>query len=167
MLLSCGLGWGSHGGLRAEKAPAGFFSYRCSDGSHSTHLLRAAAHLRAQIPAHLPGRIPRAWHWLGGFLLVPMVLPKGSRLYLVAQCEADKAPRVSNKRRVTEAHFNWRLFWKFLRPHLLLLGAAVLVRSPYPRARSRPHRGGDTTTTCERTLGGLTGRAGEAVGGRE
>ena len=66
---------------------------------------------------------------VGGALLGPVVLSKCPRLCLVALCEAEEAPPACSRPYVTESHFNWKLFWQFLRPHLLVLGAAILVRS--------------------------------------
>ncbi|XP_055990780.1 mitochondrial potassium channel ATP-binding subunit [Sorex fumeus] len=104
-----------------------FSAVRCPDGGPGSHLLKAAAHLRARLPARPPCRSPGAWRWLGTLLLGPVLLPGAPRLYLVARCEADEAPRASPRPRVAEPRFNWRLFWQFLRPHLVLLGAAVLM----------------------------------------
>ncbi|XP_054975517.1 mitochondrial potassium channel ATP-binding subunit [Sorex araneus] len=103
-----------------------FSAVRCPDGGPGSRLLRAAAHLRAQLPARPPAS-PRAWRWLGALLLGPVLLPRGPRLYLVARCEADEAPLAPARRGVAEPRFNWRLFWQFLRPHLLVLGAAVVM----------------------------------------
>lgn len=110
-----------------------FSAVRHSDGQHSSYLLRAVAQLRCQLRACLPrvppapGRSPSAWRWVGGALLVPVVLSKCPRLCLVALCEAEEAPPARSKPCVVESRFNWKLFWQFLRPHLLVLGAAVVL----------------------------------------
>ncbi|XP_036987853.2 mitochondrial potassium channel ATP-binding subunit isoform X1 [Artibeus jamaicensis] len=110
-----------------------FSAVRHSDVRHGSHLLRAAAQLRCQLRARLfrappaPRRSPSAWHWVGGALLGPVVLSKCPRLCLVALCEAEEAPPACPRPYVTESHFNWKLFWQFLRPHLLVLGAAILL----------------------------------------
>lgn len=110
-----------------------FSAVRHSDGQHSSYLLRAVAQLRCQLRARLPrappapGRSPSAWRWVGGALLGPVVLSKCPRLYLVALCEAEEAPPARSKPCVVESRFNWKLFWQFLRPHLLVLGAAVVL----------------------------------------
>lgn len=74
-----------------------------------------------------------------------MVLSKCPRLCLVALCEAEEAPPARSKPCVVESRFNWKLFWQFLRPHLLVLGAAVVVRSspapPKPKTRKDLARG--------------------------
>uniref|UniRef100_G1PQL4 Mitochondrial potassium channel ATP-binding subunit n=1 Tax=Myotis lucifugus TaxID=59463 RepID=G1PQL4_MYOLU len=103
-----------------------------SDGRHSSCLLRAVAQLRSQLRARLPqvppgpGRSPSSWCWVGGALLGPVVLSKCPRLCLVALCEAEEAPPASKPYDV-ETRFNWKLFWQFLRPHLLILGAAIVL----------------------------------------
>lgn len=108
--------------------------YRYSDGHRSSTLLRAVAHLRSQLWAHLtraplaPRQSPSAWCWVGGALLGPVVLSKCPRLYFVALCEAEEAPPASSTPRVVGSRFNWMLFWQFLRPHLLALGVAIVVR---------------------------------------
>ncbi|XP_045693759.1 mitochondrial potassium channel ATP-binding subunit [Phyllostomus hastatus] len=110
-----------------------FSAVRHSDGRHGSHLLRAVAQLRCQLRARLlrappaPRRSPSAWRWVGGALLGPVVLSKCPRLCLVALCEAEEAPPADPRPYVTESHFHWRLFWQFLRPHLLVLGAAILL----------------------------------------
>lgn len=112
-----------------------FSPHRYCDGHHSSYLLRAMAQVRRQLRAHLPrtppapSRSPFAWHWVGGGLLGPVVLSKCPRLYLVALCEAEEAPPACSRPYVVESHFNWKLFWQFLHPHLLVLGAAIVVRS--------------------------------------
>ncbi|GAB5568933.1 mitochondrial potassium channel ATP-binding subunit isoform X1 [Prionailurus iriomotensis] len=84
----------------------------CSDGRHSSYLLRAVAQLRSQLRAHLlrappaPSQRPSAWRWVGGILLGPVLLSK--------PCVGD-------------SRFNWKLFWQFLRPHLLVLAAAIVL----------------------------------------
>jgi ATP-binding cassette subfamily B (MDR/TAP) protein 8 len=45
----------------------------------------------------------------------------------VALCEAEKFSPTFSTAHVVESHFNWKLFWHFLRPHLLLLGAAIVL----------------------------------------
>lgn len=110
-----------------------FSAVRHSDGQHSSYLLRAVAQLRCQLRACLPrappapGRSPSAWRWVGGALLGPVVLSKCPHLRLVALCEAEEAPPARAKPCVVESRFNWKLFWQFLRPHLLVLGAAVVL----------------------------------------
>lgn len=110
-----------------------FSAARHSDGHHSSYLLKAVAQLRCQLRACLPrtppapSRSPSAWRWVGGALLGPVVLRKCPCLYRVALCEADEAPPASSKPCVVESHFNWRLFWQFLRPHLLILGTAIVL----------------------------------------
>ncbi|XP_005880159.1 PREDICTED: ATP-binding cassette sub-family B member 8, mitochondrial [Myotis brandtii] len=109
-----------------------FSTVRHSDGRHSSYLLRAVAQLRSQLRARLPqvppgpGRSPSSWCWVGGALLGPVVLSKCPRLCLVALCEAEEAPPASKPYDV-ETRFNWKLFWQFLRPHLLILGAAIVL----------------------------------------
>uniref|UniRef100_A0A8W4FQW1 ATP binding cassette subfamily B member 8 n=1 Tax=Sus scrofa TaxID=9823 RepID=A0A8W4FQW1_PIG len=104
-----------------------------SDGRASSCLLGAVARLQSQLRARLPrappapGRSPSAWCWVGGVLLGPVVLSKCPRLGLVALCEAEEAPPASSRPCVVEPRFNWKLFWHFLRPHLLVLGAAVVL----------------------------------------
>ncbi|KAF6275768.1 ATP binding cassette subfamily B member 8 [Rhinolophus ferrumequinum] len=110
-----------------------FSAVRHSDGQHSSYLLRAVAQLRCQLRARLPrappapGRSLSAWRWVGGALLSPVVLSKCPRLCLVALCEAEEAPPARSKPCVVESRFNWKLFWQFLHPHLLVLGAAVVL----------------------------------------
>lgn len=112
-----------------------FSSVRSPDGRLSSCLLRALAQLRSQLRAHLPrappgaapSRSPSAWCWVGGALLGPGVLYKRPHLYLVALCEAQETPPAPFTPHVMQSHFNWKLFWQFLRPHLLLLGAAIVL----------------------------------------
>uniref|UniRef100_A0A2K5EQ44 Mitochondrial potassium channel ATP-binding subunit n=1 Tax=Aotus nancymaae TaxID=37293 RepID=A0A2K5EQ44_AOTNA len=110
-----------------------FSAVRYSDGSCSFSLPRAVAHLRSQLWAHLlraplaPRRRPSAWCWVGGALLGPVLLSKHPRLCLVALCEAEEALPASSTPRVVGSRFNWKLFWQFLRPHLLVLGVAVVL----------------------------------------
>ncbi|XP_042105209.1 mitochondrial potassium channel ATP-binding subunit isoform X4 [Ovis aries] len=110
-----------------------FSAVRSSDGRPSACLLGAMARLRSQLRARLPRappapiRSPSAWHWVGGILLGPLVLSKCPRLGLVALCEPEEAPPARSRPRVLEPRFNWTLFWQFLRPHLLVLGAAVVL----------------------------------------
>lgn len=126
-----------------------FSSVRSPDGRLSSCLLRALAQLRSQLRAHLPhappgaapSRSPSAWCWVGGALLGPGVLYKRPHLYLVALCEAQETPPAPFTPHVMQSQFNWKLFWQFLRPHLLLLGAAIVVRlSPllHPEDREDP-----------------------------
>lgn len=113
---------------------------RSPDGHFSSCLLRAMAQLRSQLRAHFsrvpsatpPSKSAPAWCWLGGALLGPVVLYKHPRLYLLALCEAREAPPAHPIPRVTQSQFNWQLFWHFLRPYLLLLGAAIVVRLSPP-----------------------------------
>lgn len=120
---------------RGLEPSVGFSPYRHSDGHHSSYLLRTIAQLRSHLWACLPrappapGRSPSAWRWVGGALLGPVVLSKCPRLCLVARCEAEEAPPAGSRSCVIESRFNWKLFWQFLRPHLLVLGAAIVVRS--------------------------------------
>nr|XP_040147204.1 mitochondrial potassium channel ATP-binding subunit isoform X2 [Ictidomys tridecemlineatus] len=106
---------------------------RSPDGRLGTSLLRAVSQLRSQLRAHLPqalptlSRSPSAWCWGGGALLGSAVLYKHSRLCLVALCEAEEALPACPSPRVVESHFNWKLFWQFLRPHVLVLGAAIVL----------------------------------------
>ncbi|MXQ92138.1 hypothetical protein E5288_WYG012363 [Bos mutus] len=110
-----------------------FSPCRSSDGRPSACLLGAMARLRSQLRARLPRappapvRSPSAWRWVGGVLLGPLVLSKCPRLSLVALCEAEEAPLARSRPRVLEPRFNWTLFWQFLRPHLLVLGAAIVL----------------------------------------
>lgn len=110
-----------------------FSAVRHSDGHHSSYLLRAVAQLRSQLRARLlqgppgPGRSPSSWCWVGGILLGPVVLSKCPRLCLVALCEAEEAPPACSRPYDVETRFNWKLFWQFLRPHLLVLGAAIVL----------------------------------------
>nr|KAF6468839.1 ATP binding cassette subfamily B member 8 [Molossus molossus] len=107
-----------------------FSAVRHSDGRHGSYLLRAVAQLRSQLRARLPrappGRSPSTWRWVGGALLCPVVLSKCPRLCLVALCDAEEVPPAPRPCDV-ESHFNWKLFWQFLRPHLLVLGAAIVL----------------------------------------
>uniref|UniRef100_A0A452UQU5 Mitochondrial potassium channel ATP-binding subunit n=1 Tax=Ursus maritimus TaxID=29073 RepID=A0A452UQU5_URSMA len=122
-----------------------FSAVRSSHGRHSAYLLRAVAQLRSQLRAHLlrappaPSQRRSAWRWVGGVLLGPVVLSKCPRLGLVALCEAEEAPPACSRPYVGESRFNWKLFWQFLRPHLLVLGTAIVVRcpSPFPHIRDR------------------------------
>lgn len=122
-----------------------FSPCRSSHGRHSAYLLRAVAQLRSQLRAHLlrappaPSQRRSAWRWVGGVLLGPVVLSKCPRLGLVALCEAEEAPPACSRPYVGESRFNWKLFWQFLRPHLLVLGTAIVVRcpSPFPHIRDR------------------------------
>uniref|UniRef100_A0A2K5PMR4 ATP binding cassette subfamily B member 8 n=1 Tax=Cebus imitator TaxID=2715852 RepID=A0A2K5PMR4_CEBIM len=109
-----------------------FSAARYSNGSRSFSLPRAVAHLRSQLWAHLraplaPRWRPSAWCWVGGALLGPVLLSKRPRLCLVALCEAEEALPASSTPRVVGSRFNWKLFWQFLRPHLLVLGVAVVL----------------------------------------
>lgn len=110
-----------------------FSAVRRSDGHHSSYLLKAVAQLRCQLRACLPrvppaaSRSPSAWRWVGGALLGPVVLSKCPRLYRVALCEAEEARPACSKPCVVEPRFNWRLFWQFLHPHLLVLGTAIVL----------------------------------------
>uniref|UniRef100_A0A4W2FS81 Mitochondrial potassium channel ATP-binding subunit n=1 Tax=Bos indicus x Bos taurus TaxID=30522 RepID=A0A4W2FS81_BOBOX len=110
-----------------------FSAVRSSDGRPSACLLGVMAQLRSQLRARLPRaapapiRSPSAWRWVGGVLLGPLVLSKCPRLSLVALCEAEEAPLARSRPRVLEPRFNWTLFWQFLRPHLLVLGAAIVL----------------------------------------
>ncbi|XP_012882703.1 PREDICTED: ATP-binding cassette sub-family B member 8, mitochondrial isoform X1 [Dipodomys ordii] len=110
-----------------------FSAARSPDGHLSSSLLRAIAQLRSQLRAYLPraspapSRSPSAWCWVGGALLGPAVLCKGPHLCLVALCKAEEAPPACSAPCVVESRFNWKLFWHFLRPHLLLLGAAIVL----------------------------------------
>uniref|UniRef100_A0A4W2D4Q7 Mitochondrial potassium channel ATP-binding subunit n=1 Tax=Bos indicus x Bos taurus TaxID=30522 RepID=A0A4W2D4Q7_BOBOX len=110
-----------------------FSAVRSSDGRPSACLLGVMARLRSQLRARLPRappapiRSPSAWRWVGGVLLGPLVLSKCPRLSLVALCEAEEAPLARSRPRVLEPRFNWTLFWQFLRPHLLVLGAAIVL----------------------------------------
>ncbi|XP_049498073.1 mitochondrial potassium channel ATP-binding subunit isoform X1 [Panthera uncia] len=110
-----------------------FAAVRCSDGRHSSYLLRAVAQLRSQLRAHLlrappaPSQRPSAWRWVGGILLGPVLLSKCPRLCLVALCEAEEAPPACSRPCVGDSRFNWKLFWQFLRPHLLVLAAAIVL----------------------------------------
>ncbi|KAM5255339.1 mitochondrial potassium channel ATP-binding subunit [Ctenodactylus gundi] len=104
-----------------------FSAVRSQDGYPSSScLLRAVAQLQSQLRARLP-RSPSAWCWVGGALLSPAVLCKHPHLCLVALCEAEEAPRACSTPHVTQSQFNWKLFWQFLRPHLLVLGAAIVL----------------------------------------
>uniref|UniRef100_A0A452UQZ7 Mitochondrial potassium channel ATP-binding subunit n=1 Tax=Ursus maritimus TaxID=29073 RepID=A0A452UQZ7_URSMA len=110
-----------------------FSAVRSSHGRHSAYLLRAVAQLRSQLRAHLlrappaPSQRRSAWRWVGGVLLGPVVLSKCPRLGLVALCEAEEAPPACSRPYVGESRFNWKLFWQFLRPHLLVLGTAIVL----------------------------------------
>ncbi|XP_048196434.1 mitochondrial potassium channel ATP-binding subunit [Perognathus longimembris pacificus] len=115
--------------LRFQTLPA----VRSPDGHVSSSLLRAVARVRSQLRACLPGapaapaRSPSAWRWVGGALLGSAVLCQGPRLCLVALCEAGEAPPARDTPCLGDSTFNWKLFWRFLRPHLLLLGAAIVL----------------------------------------
>uniref|UniRef100_A0A673UJS1 Mitochondrial potassium channel ATP-binding subunit n=1 Tax=Suricata suricatta TaxID=37032 RepID=A0A673UJS1_SURSU len=110
-----------------------FSAVRCSDGRHSFYLLRAMAQLRSQLRACLlrappaPSQRPSAWRWVGGVLLGPVLLSKCPRLCPVALCEAEEAPLAGSKPCVENSRFNWKLFWQFLRPHLLVLAVAIML----------------------------------------
>uniref|UniRef100_A0A8C3XAT8 Mitochondrial potassium channel ATP-binding subunit n=1 Tax=Catagonus wagneri TaxID=51154 RepID=A0A8C3XAT8_9CETA len=110
-----------------------FSAVRSSNGCPSSCLLGAVARLRSQLRARLPrappalGQSPAAWLRVGGFLLGPVVLSKCPRLGLVALCEAEEAPPASSRPCAVEPRFNWKFFWHFLHPHLLVLGAAVVL----------------------------------------
>nr|XP_058929419.1 mitochondrial potassium channel ATP-binding subunit isoform X2 [Kogia breviceps] len=110
-----------------------FSAVRSRDGRPSSCLLGAVARLQPQIRACVPrappaaGRSPCAWRWVGGVLLGPVVLSKCPRRGLVALCEAEAAPPARSGPGVVEPRFNWKLFWQFLRPHLLVLGAAIVL----------------------------------------
>lgn len=114
--------------------PMTFCPCRSPDGRLGSSLLRAVSQLRSQLRAHLPqalptpSRSPSAWCWVGGALLGSAVLCKHPRLCLVALCEAEEAPPACATPHVVESHFNWKLFWQFLRPHVLVLGVAIVVR---------------------------------------
>lgn len=128
-----------------------FSPCRSRDGRPSSCLLGAVARLQPQLRACLPrappapGRSPSAWLWVGGVLLGPVILSKCPRRGLVALCEAEAAPPARSGPRVVEPRFNWKLFWQFLRPHLLVLGAAIVVRfspaPPHARDREEPSQG--------------------------
>lgn len=134
--------------IRGPEPSVRFSPYRHSSDCHSSYLLRAVAQLRSQLRACLPrappapSRSPSAWCWVGGILLGPVVLSKCPRLCLVARCEAEEAPPTSSSPCVVESRFNWKLFWQFLRPHMLVLGAAIVVRSS--PASSKPQGQGRT-----------------------
>ncbi|XP_026957305.1 mitochondrial potassium channel ATP-binding subunit isoform X2 [Sagmatias obliquidens] len=110
-----------------------FSAVRSRDGRPSSCLLGAVARLQPQLRACLPrappapGRSPSAWLWVGGVLLGPVILSKCPRRGLVALCEAEAAPPACSGPRVVEPRFNWKLFWQFLHPHLLVLGAAIVL----------------------------------------
>nr|XP_030710078.1 ATP-binding cassette sub-family B member 8, mitochondrial isoform X2 [Globicephala melas] len=110
-----------------------FSAVRSRDGRPSSCLLGAVARLQPQLRACLPrappapSRSPSAWLWVGGVLLGPVILSKCPRRGLVALCEAEAAPPARSGPRVVEPRFNWKLFWQFLRPHLLVLGAAIML----------------------------------------
>ncbi|XP_024610261.1 ATP-binding cassette sub-family B member 8, mitochondrial isoform X4 [Neophocaena asiaeorientalis asiaeorientalis] len=110
-----------------------FSAVRSRDGRPSSCLLRAVARLQPQLQAGLPrapaapGRSPSAWLWVGGVLLGPVILSKCPRRGLVALCEAEAAPPAHSGPGAVEPRFNWKLFCQFLRPHLLVLGAAVVL----------------------------------------
>lgn len=110
-----------------------FSTCRSSDDRFSSRLLRAVAQLRSQLRAHLPQappashRSPSVWCWVGGTLVVPAVLLQHPRLCLIARCEAKGLPPAQSTS-APELHFNWKLFWHFLHPHLLALGVAIVVR---------------------------------------
>ncbi|XP_027430386.2 mitochondrial potassium channel ATP-binding subunit isoform X3 [Zalophus californianus] len=120
-----------YGNCRTQKVILAYL--RSSHGRHGSSLLRAVAQLRSQLRAHLlqappaPRQRPSAWRWVGGILLGPVVWSKCPRLGLVALCEAEEAPPACSRPHVGESRFNWKLFWQFLRPHLLVLGAAIVL----------------------------------------
>lgn len=136
-----------------------FSPHRSSNSHHASYLLRAVAQLRSQLRAHLPqarpapSQRPCAWRWLGGILLGPVVWTKCPRLGLVALCEAEEAPPTYSRPYVGESRFNWKLFWQFLRPHLLVLGVAIVVSCPSPCLHVRDREGASqgfvsTTQSC-------------------
>ncbi|KAL1768280.1 ATP-binding cassette sub-family B member 8, mitochondrial isoform X1 [Sigmodon hispidus] len=110
-----------------------FSATRSSDDRFRSRLLRAVAQLRSQLRAHLPQvppasqRSPSAWCWLGGTLVVPALLWQHPRLCLVALCEAEASAPAHPTPSAQELRFNWKLFWHFLHPHLLALGAAIVL----------------------------------------
>ncbi|XP_023568634.1 ATP-binding cassette sub-family B member 8, mitochondrial isoform X2 [Octodon degus] len=112
-----------------------FSAVRSPDSHPSSCLLRAVAQLRSQLQTHLRrapptaarSQGPSAWCWVGAALVGPVVLCKQPRLYLVALCEAQEAPPARPVPHAAQSQFNWKLFWQFLRPHLLLLGAAIVL----------------------------------------
>lgn len=135
-------------------------------------MARLRSQLRARLPRAPPApiRSPSAWRWVGGVLLGPLVLSKCPRLGLVALCEAEEGPPARSRPCVLEPRFNWTLFWQFLRPHLLVLGAAVVVRSsPAPRPNTREGKdtapvGGAEAPSCAGTAF-LPGRVSEETPG--
>lgn len=60
-------------------------------------------------------------------MVVPAVLWQHPRLCLVALCEAEGSRPAQHTPRAQELRFNWKLFWHFLHPHLLALGAAIVL----------------------------------------
>uniref|UniRef100_A0A8C5KCQ2 Mitochondrial potassium channel ATP-binding subunit n=1 Tax=Jaculus jaculus TaxID=51337 RepID=A0A8C5KCQ2_JACJA len=108
----------------AVRSPHGYFG---------SCLLRAVAQLRSQFRAHLPRAPPAhsgsssARWWVGGALLGPAVLCQHSHLCLVARCESETPAARPEPSVTAELRFDWKLFWHFLRPHLLVLGAAIVL----------------------------------------
>ncbi|XP_074049465.1 mitochondrial potassium channel ATP-binding subunit [Macrotis lagotis] len=123
-LRSCPL----RGALLLPLRPRTFTAVRHSDGCTGSYFLRALARLRLCLPRRLPALRQGSSLWVGGLLLGPMILNKGCRLYLVGRCEMmEEVPLVNSKCPSEEPCFNWALFWRFLRPHLLVLGTAIVL----------------------------------------
>lgn len=130
-------------GIRGGPVPGGtrlplhfqtFSAVRCCRGPPGSLLLGTVAQLRSQLrarpprPPRTPSRGPPTWRWVGGILLAPAALSGRPRLCLLALCEgAGRVPEKVLAPSCPEPHFNWRLFWRFLSPHLLILGAAVVM----------------------------------------
>ncbi|XP_078008925.1 mitochondrial potassium channel ATP-binding subunit isoform X2 [Phascolarctos cinereus] len=114
------------GALLLPLRPRTFTAVRHWNDHTGSCILRAVARLRLCLPRSPPATHQGSSLWVGGLLLGPMILSKGCRLYLVGQCEVEELSLVEPRPPSEEPTFNWALFWRFLRPHLLALGAAIV-----------------------------------------
>ncbi|XP_020833500.1 mitochondrial potassium channel ATP-binding subunit isoform X1 [Phascolarctos cinereus] len=115
------------GALLLPLRPRTFTAVRHWNDHTGSCILRAVARLRLCLPRSPPATHQGSSLWVGGLLLGPMILSKGCRLYLVGQCEVEELSLVEPRPPSEEPTFNWALFWRFLRPHLLALGAAIVL----------------------------------------
>uniref|UniRef100_A0A4X2KL84 Mitochondrial potassium channel ATP-binding subunit n=1 Tax=Vombatus ursinus TaxID=29139 RepID=A0A4X2KL84_VOMUR len=114
------------GALLLPLRPRTFTAVRHWNDHTGSHILRALARLRLCLPRSPPATRQGSSLWVGGLLLGPMILSKGCRLYLVGRCEVEELSLVEPRPPSEEPTFNWALFWRFLRPHLLALGTAIV-----------------------------------------
>ncbi|XP_036617197.1 mitochondrial potassium channel ATP-binding subunit [Trichosurus vulpecula] len=115
------------GALLLPLRPRTFTAVRHLDGRTGSYILRALARLRLRLPRSPPAIRQGSSLWVGGLLLGPVIFSKGCRLYLVGRCEVEELPLVEARPLSEEPTFNWALFWRFLRPHLLALGTAIVL----------------------------------------